>query len=178
MVMRRRQLIAAALGAPLFGFWLGRTSASPNTPLTALDPRPEAPAFNLPDPQGVAHQLADYRGKLLVLNFWATWCAPCRKEMPSLQRLWKTLQPDGVELVAIDFGDTAADVAKFGRETGLEFPLLLDPTGNVLRVYGALGLPTTYVIDRAGRVVYKVTGDREWDAPDIVADLRDLARNG
>ncbi|MEM7407990.1 MAG: TlpA disulfide reductase family protein [Pseudomonadota bacterium] len=178
MTMLRRQLIAAGLGAPLLGFWLGRSSASPNTPMQALDPRPPAPEFNLPDPNGKAHKLADYRGKLLIVNFWATWCAPCRKEMPSLQRLWKALRPDGVELVAIDFGDTAADVAKFGRETALEFPLLLDPTGNVLRAYGALGLPTTYVLDRSGRVVYKVTGDREWDAPDVVATLRGLARTG
>ena len=143
--------------------------------LSAYDTRTAAPAFELADPSGKRYALKDYKGKVLVVNFWATWCPPCRKEMPSMQRLWRALQAQGVELIAIDFGESAEDVAAFAAETGIEIPLLLDPTGDIVHKFKAVGLPTTFIIDRQGRLAYHAAGEREWDAPKIAAVLAKLA---
>jgi peroxiredoxin len=143
--------------------------------LKAYTPRTAAPAFDLQGADGKQYRLADFAGKVLVVNFWATWCPPCRKEMPSMQRMWRGLQADGVELVAIDFGDDKDVVAAFAIEAEVEFPLLLDQKGAVLQQFKALGLPTTYVIDRRGKLAYVATGEREWDAQTILATLRKLA---
>lgn len=144
--------------------------------LKAYSPRTAAPAFSLEGADGKQYQLADFAGKVLVVNFWATWCPPCRKEMPSMQRMWRALQADGVELVAIDYGDEKDVVADFAAETAVEFPLLLDRKGTVLRDFNAIGLPTTYVIDRSGKLAYVAAGEREWDAETILATLRKLAQ--
>ena len=144
--------------------------------LKAYAPRPAAPAFSLEGADGKRYRLEDFDGKVLVVNFWATWCPPCRKEMPSMQRMWRALQADGVELVAIDFGDEKEVVQDFAREAAIEFPLLLDQKGAVLQDFKAIGLPTTYVVDRNGKLAFVAAGERDWDAETILAALRELAK--
>ena len=147
--------------------------AAESLSLSRTDSLPFAVAEKFSDLEPLFHLRNDTTN---VINFWATWCPPCRQEMPSLQRLWRTLQPDGVELVAIDFGDPPAPVQEFAREANIRFPLLLDPLGETVRAYGVVGLPTTFVVDRQGQVAIKATGERDWDAQRIVDAIRKLAQ--
>ena len=91
-----------------------------------------------------------------------------------MQSLWNQLQPEGVELIAIDFGESASEVAAFAATTGIELPLLLDPTGAVVHQFEAVGLPTTYIVDKQGRLAYKAAGERDWDSGEIIKVLRAL----
>jgi thiol-disulfide isomerase/thioredoxin len=132
---------------------------------TLVEPLPLA----LPD--GSRPTLADYRGKLVLVNLWATWCAPCVKEMPSLQRLQQTLGGDdfAVLTISLDRGG-AAQVARFFDQNGLTaLPALLDPTGLSLKVLKARGLPTSVLIDREGREIGRMEGDAQWDTAEAQA---------
>lgn len=163
--------------SPILMFWLLLTlagSAAANRPLTLVEERPEAPAFTLPDMQGGTLSLADYRGKVLVVNFWATWCPPCRKEMPSLNRAAAWLKKYDVELIAINVGESADQVAKFLQQLTLDFPILLDQDTAVSTRWDATRLPITYVVDPQGRIAYRALGSREWDAPELLVPIRAL----
>ncbi len=117
-------------------------------------------------------RLATLRGEVVLLNIWATWCEPCREEMPSMQRLYDELGPRGLHIVAVSIdapfgssdrgGRPGGDVGAFAREYGLTFPIWLDPDGNVQRVYRATGVPESFVIDRDGTIVKKVIGATDW----------------
>jgi thiol-disulfide isomerase/thioredoxin len=100
---------------------------------------------------GESLRLSDLRGKVVALNFWATWCAPCRLEMPDLQERARQF-PDRLAVVGVNFDETAEDVAAFRDELGLDFPLLLDPDSAVQRLYRVLGYPTTFFIDEEGTI--------------------------
>jgi peroxiredoxin len=143
--------------------------------LTLVDAEPEAPPFNLHDIQGNPVSLADYRGKVLVINFWATWCPSCRKEMPSLNRAADWLKRYGVELIAINVGEKPAQVEKYLREEPLNFPVLLDRDTEVSTRWDAMRLPVTYVVNTQGRIVYRALGSREWDTPELLVPIRSLA---
>jgi peroxiredoxin len=131
--------------------------------LQPLKPGTQIIDFELPDAAGVNHRLSDYRGKVVFLNFWATWCGPCRFEMPSMQRLYQSLKADGLVVVAVNLQEDPASVGAFVKEFGLSFPVLLDRTGRIGSTYGARSIPTSYVIDRDGFVVAGTIGTREWD---------------
>jgi peroxiredoxin len=138
---------------------------------------PPAPAFALKDLQGNTHSMDAYRGKVLIVNFWATWCPPCRAEMPALERVWRSLESEGVALIAIDFGEPEADVTQFAVESKTSIPLLLDTHGTQAHLWGVRSLPTTFIIGRDGRVAYRVQGERKWDSPHIVQQIRALAKH-
>ncbi|MGZ3215545.1 TlpA disulfide reductase family protein [Paracoccus sp. T5] len=118
------------------------------------------------DPQGGTHSLADCQGKVVALNFWATWCAPCREEMPALDRLQAELGGEDFQVVTIATGRNAPDrIEAFFDEVGVtNLPILLDPRQKVARDMGVLGLPVTVLIDREGREVARYLGDAEWDS--------------
>lgn len=139
-------------------------------PLTPSVARP-APAFSLQDINGKTHTLADYKDKVLVVNFWATWCAPCIKEMPSLQRAWEHLRESNIEVIAINMGETQEDIMGFLEKRPVEFPLLLDTEMSQSAEWKIKGLPTTFIIDGAGQIVYTVIGDKEWDDPVILEQI-------
>ncbi len=125
---------------------------------------PEFRAVNLRTAQPAS--LARYRGRVILLNVWATWCPPCRVEMPSLERLHQKLAGQDFEVVAvsIDDGDSSR-VMQFARELGLGFDILQDKDGAIQRTYQTTGVPESFVIDRDGIIIKKVIGAAEWDGP-------------
>ncbi|MGI1662895.1 TlpA disulfide reductase family protein [Palleronia sp. KMU-117] len=130
------------------------------------------------DASGAEFTLADWQGKHVVVNFWATWCAPCRKEMPGLDRLQAEFGGDAFEVVTIATGrNSLTGIRKFFEETGVtNLPILLDPKSGLARDMGVLGLPITVVLDPEGREIARLIGDAEWDsdsAKAIVAALID-----
>ncbi len=131
--------------------------------LKQLSGRSTAPEFELADLEDKIHRLEDYKGKPLVINFWATWCPPCRKEMPSMNRAWKHLKDEGVQMLAINIGEDEADVFAFKDEHPIDFPILLDQQSESLESWRIRGLPTTYIISPKGTVAYSAIGPREWD---------------
>jgi peroxiredoxin len=138
-------------------------------------PRPiAAPNFELADLDGGLHKLTDYRGKVVVLNFWATWCPPCRYEMPSMQRGWEAAGADGVVFLGVNVGEDADTVFMFLADYSVEFPLLLDKDATVIKEYQVVGLPTTFIIDPQGRITHRVIGSREWDDAALLHVLRGL----
>ncbi|HSF07570.1 MAG TPA: TlpA disulfide reductase family protein [Methylomirabilota bacterium] len=109
--------------------------------------------------------LSELRGKVIVVNFWASWCLECRPEMPLLERLHREFAPRGLAIVGINAREDGNAVGRYARELGLSFPLLLDPGGKVNDLYGVVGIPTTFVIGRDGRAVAFAVGPREWTSP-------------
>jgi len=128
------------------------TVGAPRISIAGLETGSQAPLFELETADGEMVRLEEYRGQVVLLNFWATWCAPCRIEMPLLQSTFDSFQDQGLVILGIDFDEPADLVASFGDELGLTFPLLLDPGGKVQQQYKVRGYPTTVVLDREGRI--------------------------
>lgn len=112
-----------------------------------------APDFVLVDMQGNKHQLSDYRGKGVFLNFWATWCKPCEKEMPYMNQLYPEYKKKGVEILAVDADETNVAVDSFMKRYNLKFPVMIDKDNEVINTYGVGPIPATYLIDKNGKVV-------------------------
>ena len=142
--------------------------------LTQLTPK-AAPALRLADLDGRPHDLAALRGKVVLINFWATWCPPCRREMPSMERLKQTLAGEPFIVLAVDVGEDADAIEAFASQLDAvpTFPILLDAASRVMQAWKVAGLPTTYLVDKRGRVVASAVGGREFDHPTIVAAIRD-----
>jgi len=168
----RRLALAAAL---LLSFARASPTALANDTLTPLADKPPAPEFSLVDLEGRIHRLRDYRGRVLIVNFWATWCPPCRKEMPSLDRARERLRDAGVEILAINVGEDEETVFTFTGSYPVRFPLLFDADGKVTERWPVMGLPTTFVVGPEGRLIYRAVGAREWDSPKLMDAVRQLA---
>ena len=125
--------------------------------------------FTLSDLSGKKVSLSSFKGKLVFLNFWATWCPPCRAEMPSMERLYQKLKGQGLVVLGVDLQEDAKSVQKFVEEHKLTFPILLDSDGRVGTTYGARSIPTTYIIGRDGSALGGTVGGREWDSPEMIA---------
>ncbi|MGH2605253.1 MAG: TlpA family protein disulfide reductase [Anaerolineales bacterium] len=156
-------LLGAALG---MGYFLGvpeTAATSPAAPPAAAAPLvpvvgAPAPDFTLAATDGVRYTLSELRGQIVVLNFWATWCTPCRIEMPMLQARYERDRENGLIVLGVNFDEPAADVRLFGQELAISFPLLLDPGAEVQRLYRVRGYPSTFVIDREGKLVVEHIG--------------------
>ena len=132
--------------------------------------RPPAPALGLPQLDGRgSRSLADYRGRVVVLNFWASWCEPCRAESPLLQRWHERMEKDGGLVLGVDVLDVASDAREFARKYGLSYPLLRDGDGDALGRFGVVAYPETFAIDRRGRIAASKRGpvDEAWLAKNV-----------
>jgi peroxiredoxin len=125
-----------------------------------------APAFEATDLKtGQKTTLADFRGQVVLLNVWATWCEPCKIEMPSMEQLERELGPRGLKIVAVSIDEGGPDVVRqFVRDYSLTFRVLHDPSRHIERVYQTTGVPESFVINRQGKIVKKVIGAADWDA--------------
>lgn len=134
-----------------------------------------APGFELKDPDGAPVRLADLRGRFVLLNFWATWCPPCVKEMPSMERLAGEMADAPFTVLGISLdAEGAAKVKPFLARIGVTFPIALDPESEVADAYGANDLPSTFFIDPKGRVVLAAKGERDWADPELVDYLHEV----
>ena len=132
------------------------------------------PPLALRDAQGREHKLSDYRGKVIVLNFWATWCDPCREEMPSMQRLQDKLAGKPFAILAVDYGEGVPRVNDFLKKVPVRFTVLLDRDTSAASAWKVKVLPTTLVLDSRHRIRYSVVGDLEWDSPEVEGAIRKL----
>lgn len=174
-------MIVAVVGVVLSLAWRQpvNRSAEPASPFAEMSVvrykgTAEAPDFSLPSLDGDPVTLSALRGQVVFLNFWATWCPPCREEMPSIERLHRELRIEGLAVLALDVGESPAVVARFVESFRLSFPVLLDADSEVSRRYGISGLPTTVLVDRSGRVVGGAVGPRDWASPAGRALMRSL----
>jgi peroxiredoxin len=153
-------LLFVVLGAVAGLQYMGRSSRSGY----------EAPQFTLPDVHGQPHRLSDFRGRIVFLNLWATWCPPCRAEMPSMEALYRRLKDRDFAMLAVAEDEGGVGVVRpFVEEMKLTFPVLIDPQASLSPRYGATGYPETFIIDREGRVVSHTIGPEDWNTPEMLA---------
>lgn len=169
--------VLAALAVLLGAGWMVRDRFLP------VEVGTRAPTFPATDLQGRPVRLEDLRGQVVLLNIWATWCGPCRDEMPSMERLHRELGPQGLRIVAVSVdaapgavagGQVGGDVAEFARQLGLTFTIWHDPSGQIQRTYRTTGVPESFIIDRNGVIQKKVIGATEWDSgshPELIRRL-------
>ncbi len=127
----------------------------------------ESPAFSTEDAAGNPVDSTSFRGKLVVLNFWATWCPPCRLEMPAMERLYQEFRGKGLEIVAVNFMESREQVQAFAEEQKLTYPMLLDSKAEIAEQYGVMRLPETVLIGRKGEVLAKSIGFKDWYKDDV-----------
>ena len=142
-------------------------------PMDPIAGSPQASGFSLDSVNGGKVTLGDYAGKFVLINFWATWCAPCRKEMPAMSNLHDQLNGRGLEVIGVHVGPSLAGVKKFLEAVPVSFTILLDKDMS-LASWGVRGLPTTFLINPDGKLVYKAKGERVWDSPEMVNFLDGL----
>lgn len=130
----------------------------------------KAPNFTLEDLDGKKVELQSFKGKVILLSFWATWCGPCKKEMPSMEALYKQLKPQGFVLlgVSVDY-EKKEKVREFIEKNGCSFPILLDPKLHVYHLYEIKGIPTAILIDKQGGIVGKAVGSKDWNTPEVIS---------
>lgn len=157
----------------------GDSALAPERPdgTTLLRPYPGqgvAPGLRLPGLLGGRVDLADLKGKVVLVNFWATWCPPCVEEIPSLQNLYRRLQPLGLEILAVDVGESVETTKRFLADKPIDFPVLMDVEGEALRRWGIYAFPTTLVLDRQHSIRYAVFGAFDWSSQEVVDALSPL----
>ena len=139
-------------------------------------PTPDAANVTLMSAHGSDISLSDYKGKFVLLNFWATWCPPCVKEMPALNQLHNKLNgSNGLEVVGIHVGPALATVKQFLKDKPVDFDIVIDKNMS-LSGWPVSGLPTTFLISPSGKLIYKATGEREWDSDEMVEFIRGIMK--
>lgn len=136
--------------------------------------QPLAPALELETIEGSVVSLDDYRGRVVLINFWATWCPPCVEEIPSLGRLQQKFSKDELVVISVDVGETRDKVAAFLEQVPARYPVMLDPNGKTVYEWNLRAFPTTFVVDPQGRISLTYFGGLEWDSPEIVEQLQSL----
>lgn len=167
---------ANALGIALLFLLTGPAAAADLKPWAGGPP----PALALKGLDDATHRLADYRGKVVLLNFWATWCGPCRDEMPSIQELKDKLAGKPFVVLAVNLDEPESRIRKFlsQMKVKLDFPILLDPEREVARAWGARILPASYVIGADGKIRYSLVGELDWGHELVVSRIAELLPSG
>lgn len=136
-----------------------------------------SPDFTFPDVNGKLVSLSQFRGKVVFLNIWATWCGPCRIEMPAMEKLYRKFKKEDLVMLAVSIDRLGkAAVKPFIKELELTFPILLSPDGRIQRIYMVRALPSSFIIDKTGRIVARVTGARDWFGDDTIETFEYLIR--
>jgi len=135
------------------------------------------PGLSLEDMTGRLHRLSDYRGRVVLVNFWATWCAPCREEMPSIEHLRQSLAGEPFDVLAVNLAEPRSRIERFLAGMPLGFPVLLDPDTRTARDWRARILPASYLVDASGRIRYVHYGDLDWAGDAARARVRELLRS-
>ena len=134
-----------------------------------------APQFTLYDLSGNQVRLIDFKGKVVLLNFWATWCSPCKREIPSLERLYQMRKDKGFEIMAISAERaSASQIASFAEKYRMSFPILLNPQRDVGSKYWVRAIPTSFLLDKNGVIRWKIVGGREWESPYVLSRIDQL----
>jgi thiol-disulfide isomerase/thioredoxin len=136
------------------------------------------PALALKDLDGGQHRLPDYRGKVILINFWATWCGPCRDEMPSIQRLKQQLDGKPFAVLAVNLDEPESRIRKFLSQMKVDFTILLDPERSVAKAWDARILPASYIVGPDGRIRYSLVGEINWDHEQVVSRIIELLPPG
>lgn len=143
----------------------------------AISSNSKAPNFSLPDLSGKIINLSDYKGKTIFLNFFATWCPPCREEMPSIEKLYKQSSPLNLTVLTVAIDKKGiGPVSRFIEENKYTFKVLLDPKNKAADKYEVKFVPTSFIINRKGEIVDKVVGGRDWADPEMLDKFRKLAK--
>jgi len=137
--------------------------------------RHSAPDFVSENLRGGNTGLADYKGKIVLLNFWATWCMPCRAEMPSMEILWQKYKEQGLVIAAVSVDEgSRGRIETFSKLLDLSFPILLDPESEVSDLYKVSNMPTSFLIDRNGKIISRIVGTEEWTSPEAIQLVEDI----
>ncbi len=169
--------LRAALAIAAFLIGPGGVAASNlGDGLTVTYKSPPAHSLSLASLDGDRYDLAAMKGRVVVINFWATWCPPCIEELPSMQKLWEKTHAGGLEVLAVNLGEPPDRIREFLEtfETTLEFPILLDLEGEAFQTWGVRGLPKTFVVNKRGQIVYEAEGGRDMNSEHIRGRLEKL----
>ncbi len=131
--------------------------------------------FQLETLKGEKASLSDYRGKVVMLNFWATWCPPCRREMPSMEELYRRIDKEKIDILAVNIQEPEKTVSEYINRSSYTFPVLLDEKAEAASIYQIRSIPTTFIVDKKGYIRAQFTGSREWDEKDILEIFNRLA---
>jgi peroxiredoxin len=151
-------------------------SAGLDIQLQQFSGKPVPPTIDLKDANGKRYKRTDYRGKITVVNFWASWCAPCVAEIPSLNRLREQMQGLPFELISINYAESPVKIREFMQKVSVQFPVLIDPKGKVAQQWNVIAFPSTFVIGADGQIQYGVNAAIHWDTPEVVNSLKALVR--
>jgi peroxiredoxin len=141
---------------------------------TIVNAGDRAPSFTIAADNGKTYTAADFGGKLLLVNFWATWCPPCVEEIPSLNEMYRQLGPKGLVILAISQDKDPAAYKQFLEKNPLAFPTVRDPSEDIQLSYGTIQIPESYLIDRSGHVVRKYISSQPWASPQMIQDVQSL----
>lgn len=136
-----------------------------------------SPVIELPDMQGGMHRLDDYRGNVVLVQFWATYCTPCRTEMPTMNRLLEKMRGKPFKILTVNMAEPVEQVRKFLDEVPVDFPVLLDTDGSTLGRWKVFAAPANFILDKNGRIIYTLYGAIEWDSEEVVRRLSELGNS-
>ena len=168
-------LLAAALAAAIL-FPASHVVGAEKKPAELRPWSGATPALSLKDLGGAQHKLEAYRGKVVILNFWATWCEPCREEMPSFNRLRKALEGQPVAMFAVNIGEGEGRINEFLAKVPVDFPVLLDRDSQLSRAWKVRLMPTTFILGTDGRIRYTFAGERDWADESVRSKIAALAQ--
>ena len=177
MAFGREQVMPSLISVLTVAFIASLWPSFQNLTGAGIEVGDDAPDFHLTSDAGQAIQLQDFRGKFLVLNFWATWCPPCLEELPSLNRFHERFAHKGVVVLGVSIDEDGDTYREFLKRAGIGFLTARDPSRRVMHRYGTYKVPETYFVDRNGKVVQKIVNSRDWTDPQLVADVEQLMKS-